>query len=114
MGDMLALGSDTARYHAELAPRIERARIGLLVTVGELANLANPGSVETVHFADGGLAAAAVADLMRPGDLVAVKASSGMRLVRVVEAIRGIGVAAPAGNWRVEDDEEPAALRAAI
>jgi UDP-N-acetylmuramoyl-tripeptide--D-alanyl-D-alanine ligase len=103
-GDMLELGSESRRYHAELAPIIRRAGVDLLITVGTLAALVAEGADATMHYADAQAAAAAVASLLRPGDLVAVKASRRIGLDRVVAAIQAMGDSKHAVSWRIEDE----------
>ena len=103
-GDMLELGADSARRHRDIAPLIENAGVDFLVTVGAFARLANPGSIETVHFVHADAAAAAIPALLRPQDLIAVKASSAIGLVKVVSAIRRMGDSVLASAWRIEDE----------
>jgi UDP-N-acetylmuramoyl-tripeptide--D-alanyl-D-alanine ligase len=102
-GDMLELGGETQRFHQELAPEIRRAGIDLVVTVGTFARLAAEGA-DAMNYADAQSASAAVVSLLRPGDLVAVKASRRIGLDKVVAAIQFAGDSTPAGSWRIEDD----------
>jgi UDP-N-acetylmuramoyl-tripeptide--D-alanyl-D-alanine ligase len=104
LGDMLELGSESARSHEEVAPQIVDAGIGLVVAVGDLARLAAPGEIESVHFTDAASAAAALPSLLRPNDLVAVKASNAVGLSAAVVAILRMGGASHAGTWRIEDE----------
>jgi UDP-N-acetylmuramoyl-tripeptide--D-alanyl-D-alanine ligase len=106
LGDMLGLGSSSARLHEEIAPAVRRAGIGVLITVGELARLVGSGvDAETMHHADAAAASVAVPPLLRPGDLVAVKGSGAMRLDNVVEAIRSLGESAAATGWTLGQEE---------
>ncbi len=89
LGDMLELGRGAAALHRAAGERAA-GQAQLVVGVGPLAtHLAEGASshAETRHFADAEAAAAAVAELVRPGDAVLVKASRGVRLERVVEAL---------------------------
>lgn len=91
LGDMLELGPSAAEMHFEVG-RLAGAAVDMLVTVGELGQRIAEGARErgmaTVHHAgDVDEATALVRDWARPGDLVLVKASRGMRLDRVVEAL---------------------------
>ncbi len=106
IGDMLELGSQSESSHAALAAPIGRAGIDLLMTVGDYAQLAGRDMPTRArkHFPDAAAARAAVAGLLRPSDLVAVKGSSGVGLVKVVTAIRELGTCSPAGSWRIEQE----------
>ncbi len=62
LGDMLELGPDERRFHAELGVNAREAGVGLLVTVGDLAAGAGPaygGDVHAVATADDAADAAA-------------------------------------------------------
>lgn len=83
LGDMLELGPDAERFHAEIGAHARR-RADLLVTVGPLA--AGMGGDHAV--ADAEQAAALVAGLLEPGDTVLVKGSRGVGLEAVAETLR--------------------------
>jgi UDP-N-acetylmuramoyl-tripeptide--D-alanyl-D-alanine ligase len=88
LGDMLELGPDEGRFHAELGEDARRAGVDLLVTVGPLAARAAArfgGEVHTV--ADATEAAALLPGLVRAGDVVLVKASRGVGLELVCQAL---------------------------
>jgi UDP-N-acetylmuramoyl-tripeptide--D-alanyl-D-alanine ligase len=99
LGEMLELGADSAALHARCGEAAARAGIQLLVTVGgpparALGEAATAAGVpaSAVHHTDGSdEAASLVASLVRPGDLVLVKGSRGIRLEKVVEALTGAG-----------------------
>jgi UDP-N-acetylmuramoyl-tripeptide--D-alanyl-D-alanine ligase len=103
-GDMLELGSEARHSHEELVPAVRRAGIDLLITVGTFAHLAAVGAADAINYADTQSASAAVASLLRTGDLVAVKASRRIGLDKVVAAIQAEGHSTPAGSWRIEDE----------
>jgi UDP-N-acetylmuramoyl-tripeptide--D-alanyl-D-alanine ligase len=89
LGDMLELGPDERRFHAELGEQARAAGVEVLVTVGRLAAGA------AAAFADGQVrsvdTAAAAAELLpgllEPGDTVLVKGSRGVGLEVVAEAL---------------------------
>jgi UDP-N-acetylmuramoyl-tripeptide--D-alanyl-D-alanine ligase len=89
LGDMRELGPDERRYHAELGVQAREAGVDLLVTVGELASHAAAGfGSENVHaVADAQAAAHLVPGLLEPGDTVLVKASRGVGLEAVTQAL---------------------------
>jgi UDP-N-acetylmuramyl pentapeptide synthase len=89
LGDMRELGPDERRYHAELGAWAREAGVDVLVTVGELAGHAASGyGRESVHAVDDAAAAAElVPRLLEPGDTVLVKASRGVGLEAVTEAL---------------------------
>jgi UDP-N-acetylmuramoyl-tripeptide--D-alanyl-D-alanine ligase len=91
-GDMLELGPYGARAHARMGGQVAAAGIDLFVAVGPLCRRAadaarGAGSLEVRHCDDSEAAAGFVSAEARPGDLVLVKGSRGMKMERVVEAL---------------------------
>jgi UDP-N-acetylmuramoyl-tripeptide--D-alanyl-D-alanine ligase len=84
LGDMLELGADEQRFHAEIGEHARAAGVELLVTVGPLAR-AMRGDRAADTAAE---AATLVRELVRPGDTVLVKASRGVGLEVVAEALQ--------------------------
>jgi UDP-N-acetylmuramoyl-tripeptide--D-alanyl-D-alanine ligase len=82
LGDMLELGPDERRFHEEVGA-YARERADVLVTVGPRAEAM--GGDHAVP--DAAAAAHLVAGLVRPGDTVLVKASRGVGLEAVSEAL---------------------------
>ena len=100
LGDMLELGPRTVPGHREVGRLVARLGLDHLVTVGvhsrELARAARDEGmpahrITEVDAAPG--AARLVRDLVRPGDVVLVKGSRGMKLEQVVAALRQRGEA---------------------
>jgi UDP-N-acetylmuramoyl-tripeptide--D-alanyl-D-alanine ligase len=84
LGDMLELGPDERRFHAEIGEHARADGVDLLVTVGPLAReMRGDHAVDTAEQA-----AALVRELVRPGDTVLVKASRGVGLEVVAEALQ--------------------------
>jgi UDP-N-acetylmuramyl pentapeptide synthase len=84
LGDMLELGPDELRFHAEIGEHARAGGVDVLVTVGPLAReMRGDHAVDTA--AD---AAALVRELVEPGDTVLVKASRGVGLEVVAEALQ--------------------------
>jgi len=91
MGDMLELGPRSIVFHQEAGALAAQSKVALLVGVGPLARhaveAARRAGIEA-HAADNAAhAAEIVPGLTRPGDLVVIKGSRGVRLELVVEAL---------------------------
>ena len=90
LGDMLELGPDERRLHREVGAHAAASGVDVLVTVGGLAREMGPSfDGPVVAVADAAAAAEAVRELVRPGDLVLVKASRGVALEAVTGALVG-------------------------
>jgi UDP-N-acetylmuramoyl-tripeptide--D-alanyl-D-alanine ligase len=90
LGDMLELGPESARLHAEIGA-YAAARVDHLVTLGAQSTATHEAAAalgpHRLHTDDPAAAAAHVRAISRPGDVVLVKASRGMRLERVIDAL---------------------------
>ncbi len=98
LADMLELGEGERGFHRAAGETVARAEWDVLVAVGPLAALIAEGALAAGFdpaavrlFPDSGAAAAAIAGIVRDGDLVLVKGSRGMRTETVVEALRARG-----------------------
>jgi UDP-N-acetylmuramoyl-tripeptide--D-alanyl-D-alanine ligase len=88
LGDMLELGPEEARFHAEIGAHAAAAGVDLLVAVGPRSGAtADAFDGERVRAADAQAAAQLVPGLVRAGDTVLVKASRGIGLEAVAEAL---------------------------
>lgn len=96
LGDMLELGAASPAFHRDIGREVAKLRPELAVFVGtesragfeEAAESAgDPATV--VHVGEAAEAARLLREWLRPGDVVLVKGSRGMRLERVVAALRG-------------------------
>jgi UDP-N-acetylmuramoyl-tripeptide--D-alanyl-D-alanine ligase len=103
LGHMAELGPIAAQEHERVGELVARLGIDELVTVGPEARMIATGAaregVEPEHIhrcEDGEQALAAVLSMLRPGDLVLVKASRVARLERLAESLRGAGQRADA------------------
>src|SRR6185295_19664174 len=89
LGDMLELGPDGPAFHREAGARAALLGFSPVVGVGEQARElvagAAAGGAATIHLSDAAAAADWAAEHVRPGDVVLVKGSHGVRLDRVVE-----------------------------
>lgn len=96
LGDMLELGSDAVSLHEEVGAFVSQRGIDQLVACGALGRSLAEGAeragldrrhIVLVPDADG--AATAVKAIVHSGDVVLVKASRGMKLEQVVQALQG-------------------------
>jgi UDP-N-acetylmuramoyl-tripeptide--D-alanyl-D-alanine ligase len=98
LGDMLELGEEEARAHAELGERAARvARVaaffGPRSAAGAKAAAALMGGERAAHFTEVEPLLAWLTPRLQPGDTVLVKGSRGMRLERVVAGLTGTAAA---------------------
>lgn len=91
LGDMLELGTDERRQHAELARHPALKRIDRIHTIGGLMRSLHDALPERKrgewHEHSDGLADR-ISGLLAPGDVAMLKGSAGARVGKVVEAIR--------------------------
>jgi UDP-N-acetylmuramoyl-tripeptide--D-alanyl-D-alanine ligase len=87
-GDMLELGPDAPAYHARIGAYAKRLSIDRMLTVGPLAKNAAFDPKDAFESVDDLLAA--LPSLLCDGDAILVKASFGMHLGAVVDAIKSM------------------------
>jgi len=97
LGDMLELGDSEDAEHDALGKLVAELGIGHLVTMGEAARraaraarTAGVGTVEVVNVDNPEQAARLAAGWTVPGDFILIKASRGIRLERVADALREV------------------------
>ncbi len=93
LGDMLELGELGAEAHAGLIGAARGSGAGRLLLVGpqlDRAAAAAPAPIPESRFADSESAAAALEDLLEPGDVLLVKGSRGMRMERLIEQLERV------------------------
>jgi UDP-N-acetylmuramoyl-tripeptide--D-alanyl-D-alanine ligase len=91
LGDMLELGPAERRFHEEIGAHARTVGVDVLVTVGPLAERIGAGFQATAHHVpDARAASALVPDLLEPGDTVLVKASRGVGLEVVAQALEAV------------------------
>jgi UDP-N-acetylmuramoyl-tripeptide--D-alanyl-D-alanine ligase len=92
LGDMLELGPDASRFHAEIGAYAREAGVDVLVTVGPLAALMGPVFAGELHATEDAAAATAlVRELVAPGDTLLVKGSRGVGLEVVAQGLQAAG-----------------------
>jgi UDP-N-acetylmuramoyl-tripeptide--D-alanyl-D-alanine ligase len=97
LGDMLELGDEAARLHAELAQPLIDAGVNLVFAAGPMMRHlydALPKRMRGAHAATAAALAETVSRRLRPGDIVSVKGSHGSRMGEVVKRLL-IGEPAP-------------------
>ena len=94
VGDMLELGESSDRFHREIGTFAASCQFDLLACVGpkgaliaEAAESAGMDPSRLRRFADSEEAAPEVTHMIRPGDVVLIKASRGTKLEVVANAI---------------------------
>jgi UDP-N-acetylmuramyl pentapeptide synthase len=90
LGDMLELGPDEDRFHAEIGAHAREAGVDVLVAVGPRAAHFADGYGDVIALPDAQAAAAAVPELLAPGDTVLLKGSRGVGLEVVARALEGV------------------------
>jgi len=93
LGDMLELGKDSGKYHAELALPLKAANVDLVYTCGKTMRSlhdALPANQRGEHRDNTAELAKIVPEVLVPGDVVMVKGSLGSKMGIVVEALRAL------------------------
>jgi UDP-N-acetylmuramoyl-tripeptide--D-alanyl-D-alanine ligase len=94
LGEMAELGPGAPAFHQEIGREVARHGVEALVAVGELARgyLTGAAGVPVTRWAPDAesAAAAAVDEIVRPGDCVLVKASRAVGLEQVAEALAAV------------------------
>jgi UDP-N-acetylmuramoyl-tripeptide--D-alanyl-D-alanine ligase len=96
LGDMLELGPNAAQMHEEVGGFVAHHGIDQLVACGllgqSLARGAKQAGLDQAHILevpDAHAASAVMKTFVKPGDTVLIKASRGMKLELVADALRG-------------------------
>ena len=102
LGDMLELGADAEKFHADLAEPLVQQKFDFVLTAGPLMRAlhrALPMALQGTHAERGDDLIAVLHEIVRPGDVVVVKGSHGMQMDRIVTALLAAGgMAQPAAN----------------
>ena len=91
LGDMLELGPEGIKLHADLAQDLIAAKVDLLFTAGSLMShlfYAAPEEMRAAHRRTAQELEEAVLSAILPGDTVMIKGSNGSRMSRIVSAVK--------------------------
>jgi UDP-N-acetylmuramoyl-tripeptide--D-alanyl-D-alanine ligase len=88
LGDMAELGEHTEAAHAEVGRRVAELGIDLLVAVGKHADVTAKAAGGGECFPEVDSARERIRQIVRPGDLVLLKASRAMRIERIGEFLK--------------------------
>ena len=91
LGDMLELGTEGPALHASLVKNIDDARVDLIFLAGPAMRAlwdVLPASRRGAYAETSGALAPQVVNAVRAGDVVLVKASNGIRMSQIVEALK--------------------------
>jgi UDP-N-acetylmuramoyl-tripeptide--D-alanyl-D-alanine ligase len=91
LGDMLELGPEGIKLHADLAQDLIAAKVDLLFTAGSLMShlfYAAPEEMRAAHRRTAQELEEAVLSAILPGDIVMIKGSNGSRMSRIVSAVK--------------------------
>lgn len=101
VGDMLELGPGAVQMHEEVGAFVAHQGIDQIITCGPLARSLAEGArragmdrTRILEVPDAAAAAASLKTMVKQGDAVLVKASRGMKLEQVVQALQGMRRAA--------------------
>ncbi len=105
LGDMLELGSEEDAAHRAIGERAG-AELDLLFTIGDLGarigEVAAANGTEAIHIENKADAANVVAERLRPGDALLVKASNALHLETVVADLKQLMAERPAAEQPAE------------
>jgi UDP-N-acetylmuramoyl-tripeptide--D-alanyl-D-alanine ligase len=92
LGDMLELGQAAVGAHRAVGATAARAGVGIVITVGDLAKHIGEGAIEggmprerVLHAPTHAEAAELLKKLSRPGDVILIKGSRGMKMEKILE-----------------------------
>ena len=98
LGDMRELGKTADHYHHQIGQFAASCAVDRLICIGEkselIAKAAMAEGMTPDHFNTAADCAARIADILQEGDLVLLKASRGMKLETVANAIKALAAGA--------------------
>ncbi|MBK5245944.1 MAG: UDP-N-acetylmuramoyl-tripeptide--D-alanyl-D-alanine ligase [Peptostreptococcaceae bacterium] len=95
LADMLEMGEKSAEYHEEVGEYLTDKNLDMLITVGEASKHIEkafsdkmPG-IQTIHFKNQEDLNKKVREIVKPGDVILIKGSRGMKMDEVVKCLLG-------------------------
>ena len=93
LGDMAELGAHSEAAHVEVGRRAAKLGIGQLFAIGKMAPVLgraarDAGLARVIEFTDVEMAAPAIKNFLKPGDVVLLKASRVSHLERIAESLK--------------------------
>jgi UDP-N-acetylmuramoyl-tripeptide--D-alanyl-D-alanine ligase len=90
LGDMLELGKQAHSFHAHIGKLLKELGIDIMIGYGELARGYTEKAVapEKFHFTEISSLERQLKDIVKPGDVILIKGSRGMRMERIVDCLR--------------------------
>ncbi|WP_254055011.1 UDP-N-acetylmuramoyl-tripeptide--D-alanyl-D-alanine ligase [Kiloniella sp. EL199] len=101
LGDMLELGKEARKIHADLAAPLNDANINLVFTCGQYMKSlheALPARLRGVHTESSQELAVVLATELQADDIVSVKGSLGSKMSVIIEALKSLSVQNDGGN----------------
>ncbi len=108
LGDMLELGKDGPRLHAELANAVLHAKVDQLFCCGpqmEALYQTLPQPWRGAHTPDSKALVAPLLAVIKPGDVILVKGSLGSKMAYIVEALQALNTASTGSNAKPKDNK---------
>lgn len=90
LGDMLELGKSSIEQHKNIGREISRSKIDFVITLGEQSKYIIDGlngSAKGCHVKNHEEASKLLLELARPGDVVLIKGSRGMKMENVIQKL---------------------------
>lgn len=107
LGDMLELGKDGPRLHAELANAVLHAKVDQLFCCGpqmEALYQTLPPAWHGAHTSDSKALVAPLLAAIKPGDVILVKGSLGSKMAYIVEALQALSTAHAGTHAKLKDN----------
>lgn len=89
LGDMKELGKNEVAFHREVGEYVERSKVDVLITVGDLAKEMQSRLTNTkgYHFDDNKTLIEKLPEILKTGDAIVIKASHSMHFEEILKAV---------------------------
>lgn len=108
LGDMLELGKDGPRLHADLANAVLKSKVDLLFCCGpqmEALYQTLPQPWRGAHTPDSKALVQPLIDAIKPGDVILVKGSLGSKMAYIVEALQSLAATNTTASAKPKDNK---------